>query len=108
MSTIVLSRSRLASTVRACVVGGVIAPPPARCDDGVALHPADSTPHQPPATEGGIDSLGRDRQHGRSGPGGPVVRTWTARPKVKSQIFAGRQARVVLSLIHISEPTRPY
>src|SRR5450631_839753 len=46
-----LNRSRRASSVRACVVGGVIAPPPARCDDGVALHPADITPRQPPATE---------------------------------------------------------
>ena len=35
------------------------------------------------------------RQRGRSGPGGPVVRTWMARPKVTSQIVAGRQARVV-------------
>src|SRR5665647_32720 len=45
----VLKRPRRPSSVRVFVVGGVIAPPHARCDDGAALHQADSTPRHPPA-----------------------------------------------------------
>src|SRR5665648_333650 len=58
----VLKRPRRPSSVRVFVVGGVIAPPHARCDDGVALHQADSTPRHPPAAE-------KSQQPGRPGDG---------------------------------------
>src|ERR1019366_6314974 len=80
VSTIVLNRSGRASSVRACVVGGVIASPPARCDDVVALHPAEGTPRQPPATEKESRTAGM-QAHPRVNPP-PMMATSSIAPRL--------------------------